>query len=123
MAAVRSAGGPYGRGSFRETWQGATVLRAWEAQIQAGLEQVAEDTLEDLHVTIHEDSGEMRRQAFATVEVRGTKRTLVAGSSAKHAIYEELGTSLRPGHPQIRQVVDRQAKRVTEAIRSARGGR
>ena len=99
------------------------MLQAWQAQIQSGMERVAAETLDDLRATIPEDTGEMRRQAFATVEVRGTKRTLVAGSSAKHAIYAELGTSLRPGHPQIRQVVDRQAKRVTEAIRSARGGR
>jgi len=123
MVFIRGAGGPYGRGAARFTWQGATVLQAWQAQIQSGMERVAAETLDDLRATIPEDTGEMRRQAFATVEVRGTKRTLVAGSSAKHAIYAELGTSLRPGHPQIRQVVDRQAKRVTEAIRSARGGR
>lgn len=123
MVAVRAAGGPYGRGAFRETWQGATVLQAWQAQIQAGMERVAAESLDDLRASIHVDTGEMRDKAFATVEVRGTKRTLVAGSAANHAVYEELGTSRRPGHPQIRQVVDRQAKRVTEAIRSARGGR
>lgn len=122
MVAARTAGGPYGRGNFRTTWQGATVLQAWQAQIQAGLEKVAEDTLEDLRVTIHEDSGEMRRQAFATVEVRGTKRTLVAGSAVPYAAYEELGTIYRTGHPQIRLVVDRKSKMVTKAIADARRG-
>lgn len=99
------------------------MLQAWQAQIQAGMERVAAEALDDLRASIHVDTGEMRDKAFAMVEVRGTKRTLVAGSAANHAVYEELGTSRRPGHPQIRQVVDRQAKRVTEAIRSARGGR
>jgi len=122
MVAIRTAGGPYGRGSARYIWQGATVLKAWEAQIQAGMEKVAEDTLADLRVTIHEDTGEMRRQAFATVDVRGTKRTLQAGSTVPYAAYEELGTIYRAGHPQIRQVIDRQAPRVTQAIAAARKG-
>lgn len=122
MVAVRTAGGPYGKGSFRTTWRGATVLKAWQDQIQAGMERVAAETLADLRATIHVDTGEMRDKAFATVEVRGTKRTLVAGSAAPHSAYEELGTSRRPGHPQIRQVVDRQSKRVTQAIAAARKG-
>jgi len=122
MVAVRTAGGPYGRGAFRTTWRGATVLQQWQAQIAAGMERVAAETLADLRVTIHEDTGRMRREAYATVEVRGTKRTLVAGSAAPYAAYEELGTIYRPGHPQIRQVVDRQAPRVTQAIASARKG-
>lgn len=122
MVAVRTAGGPYGRGNFRTTWRGATVKQEWLAQIQAGMDKVAADTLADLRVTIHIDTGEMRRQAFATVEVRGTKRTLVAGSSVPYAAYEELGTIYRAGHPQIRQVVDRQAPRLTQAIAAARKG-
>lgn len=116
------AGGPYGRGAFRETWNGATVLQQWQAQIQAGMERVAAETLADLRASIHVDTGEMRDKAFATVEVRGTKRTLVAGSAANHAAYEELGTVHRPGHPMIRAVVDRQAPRVTQSIAAARRG-
>lgn len=122
MVAARTAGGPYGRGAFRTTWRGATVLKAWQDQIQAGMERVAAETLADLRATIHVDTGEMRDKAFATVEVRGTKRTLVAGSAANHAAYEELGTIYREGHPMIRQVVDRQAPRVTQAIAAARKG-
>lgn len=122
MVAARTAGGPYGRGAFRTTWNGATVKQAWLSQIEAGMEKVASDTLADLRVTIHLDTGRMRAEAFATVEVRGTKRTLVAGSAAPYAAYEELGTIYRPGHPQIRQVVDRQAPRVTQAIAAARKG-
>lgn len=122
MPVTRSAGGPYGRGAFRETWRGATVLQQWQAQIQAGMEKVAADTLADLRASIHVDTGEMRDKAFAKVEVRGTKRTLVAGSAANHAAYEELGTIYRPGHPQIRGVIDRQAPRVTQSIAAARKG-
>jgi hypothetical protein len=122
MAVIRSAGGPGGRGNFRLVWQGATVLRAWDAQIQAGLRTSARQILDDLHQEIHVDSGEMRDKAFAEVLVAGTKRTIVAGSAADHAIYEELGTRFRPGHPQIRKVIDRNAPLVTQNIAQARAG-
>lgn len=118
MAAIRTGGSG---GGARLTWQGATVLRAWEAQIQTGLEAEAKEILDDLHASIHVVSGDMRDKAFAEVTVSGTKRTLRAGSDSDHAIYEELGTSSRPGHPVIRQVMDKHIPHVTQKIRAARG--
>lgn len=122
MVAVTRAGGPYGRGNFRTTWRGATVLQQWQAQIQAGMERVAAETLAELTSTLHRVSEEMADNAFATVAVRGTKRTIVAGSTAPHTAYHELGTTTFEGHPQIRGVVDRQAPRVTQSIAAARRG-
>lgn len=120
MAALRQGGQG---GSVKFTWQGATVLRAWETQIQAGLEAEAAEVLDDLRSSIHVDSGDMRDKAFATVDVSGTKRTLRAGSTSDHAIYEELGTSVRPGHPVIREVIDRHIPHVTQKIAAARRAR
>jgi hypothetical protein len=117
--AVISQGGS--GGGVRFEWRGATVLKAWEDQIQAGMQAEAAEVLDDLRNSIHVQSGDMRDEAFAEVEVRGTKRTLRAGSASDHAIYEELGTSRRPGHPQIRGVMDRHIPHVTEKIRQARG--
>ena len=114
MATVRTAGGPSGRGAYRQTWEGATVLRAWETQIQAGMEAEAQEIEADLKTEIHEITGEMRRQAFARVEVRGGKRAIVAGSAVDYAVYEEAR------HPQIRLVVDRHAPHVTQKIAAAR---
>jgi hypothetical protein len=114
MAVTRVAGGPGGRGSARFTWQGATVQRVWEAQIQAGLEAEAAEIRADLQASIHIQSGEMRRQSFAEVAVRGTKRTIVAGSGVSYAIYEEAR------HPQIRMVIDRHAPHVTQKIAAQR---
>jgi hypothetical protein len=115
MVAVRRSGGP-GRGASSQEWRGAQVLEAWTQQIGTGVQTLASDILDDLHQTIHEITGEMRRQAFADVSVNGTKRTIRAGSAVDYAIYEELR------HPQIRQVIDRQAPRLTQMIAAARGG-
>ena len=108
-------------GAVRLQWRGASVLRQWEAQITAGLEAEAAEVLADLRSSIHVDTGDMRSKAFAEVTVAGTKRTLRAGSDSEHAVYEELGTSNRPGHPQIRGVMDRHIPHVTARIRAARG--
>lgn len=121
MTSPRVAGGP-GRGRFRQTWQGATVLQQWLGQVQDGLAAEAAELLADLRASIHVESGEMRDKAFAEVEVRGTKRTLTAGSAAEHAAYEELGTSRRPAHPVIREVMDRHQSHITQKIAAARKG-
>lgn len=122
MVAARTAGGPYGRGNFRTTWNGATVLQQWQAQIQAGMETVAAETLAELISTLHRVSGEMADNAFATVAVRGTKRTIVAGSTAPHTAYHELGTTTFEGHPQIRKIIDQTAPKLTQHIAAARKG-
>lgn len=116
MVAVRQSGGP-GRGSFTQEWRGATVLESWKQQIGSGMLDLASDILADLRVTIHEKSGEMRREAFAEVSVDGSKRTIRAGSAVPYAVYEEAR------HPQIRSVIDRWAPKLTEKIKAARGGR
>lgn len=115
MAVTRSSGGP-GRGAFSEEWRGATVLEAWKEQIGTGMQDLAQDILADLKQSLHEDSGESRRQAFADVSVEGSKRTLRAGTGTDYAAYEEAL------HPQIRLVIDRWAPRLTEKIRAARTG-
>lgn len=122
MAVVRSAGGP-GRAPYRQEWRGAAVLESWKQQIGSGVQDLAQDILADLHQTIHIVTGEMRRQAFADVSVDATKRTIRAGSAVEYALYEELGTSRRPGHPMIRLVLDRAAPKLTQYIARARGGR
>lgn len=100
----------------QQTWRGATVLEAWKQQIGTGMLDLAGEILDDLHQTIHEQSGDMRKEAFAEVDVSGTKRTIRAGSTVEYASYEEYR------HPQIRLVIDRQAPRLTEKIRAARTG-
>lgn len=116
MATVRSSGGP-GRGAFTQEWRGAAVLESWKEQIGTGVQELAADILADLQQTIHEESGEMRRQAFAEVSVDATKRTIRAGSAVDYAAFEEHK------HPQIRAVIDRQAPKLTQRIAAARGGR
>ena len=116
MVATRLSGGAGRRGPFTAEWRGAQVLDAWKQQIGDGMQQLADEILADLKVTIHEDTGEMRRQAFAEVSVDGTKRTIRAGSAVDYAVLEELR------HPQIRAVIDRAAPKLTQKIAAARGG-
>lgn len=116
MAVIRAAG----KDAVRLTWNGATVLKAWEDQIQTGMDAEADEVLDDLHASIHEVSGDMRRKAFARVEVRGTKRTLVAGSDSGHAVFEELEPN---NHPVIRTTMDRHIPHISQKIAAARRGR
>lgn len=100
----------------QQTWRGATVLEAWKQQIGTGMLDLAGEILDDLHQTLHEVTGEARRQAFADVSVEGTKRTIRAGSTVPYMSFEEYR------HPQIRLVIDRSAPKLTEKIRAARTG-
>ena len=111
----------------RFTWEGATVLRQWGAQIEAGIEAEAEEIEADLKQSIHRsdrkataDTPHMADAAYARVEVRGTKRTIVAGSTAPHTFYEEVAPN---NHPVIRTTMDRHAPHVTRRIAAARRGR
>ena len=122
MVATRSAGGPYGRGPFRLTWRGGRVLEEIRAQVEDGLKAEAREIEDDLHSTLHRVTGEMADEAFADVEVRSGRRVIAAGSNAEHTLYHELGTPTFGGHPQIRQIIDRHAPHVTQAIAAARKG-
>lgn len=113
MAAIRTSGGTRGK-PFQSEWRGAAVLEAWKDQIDAGCLDLARDILADLHREIHEQTGEMRRQAFADVSVDQTKRTIRAGSAVEYAVFEEAR------HPQIRLVIDRWAPQLTKKIAAAR---
>lgn len=115
MAVTRASGGP-GRGAYIQEWRGATVLESWKQQIGTGVQDLAQDILDDLHQTIHIQSGEMNEKAFSEVSVDNTKRTIRAGSAADHTIFEELL------HHPIREVIDRQAPRLTAKIAPVRGG-
>jgi HK97 gp10 family phage protein len=97
------------------------VLRRLDAAITAGLEAEAQEVRQDLQASIHKITGRMARESFADVEVRGGKRTLVLGSDAPYAAYEELGTSRREGHPVIRQTADQHAPHITQRIAQAVG--
>lgn len=116
MAVIRSAGGPSGRGAYRQTWRGGTVAQQLDAAVQQVMDDKAKEILADLRTEIHEVSGEMRRQAFARVEVSGGKRSLTAGSDVDYAIFEEIR------HPQIRKVMDKHIPTVPPRLKAAIGG-
>lgn len=113
MASVQRSGSS----NVKLTWRGAQVLEEWKDQVGDGCLDLARDILDDLRATIHEVTGEMRRKAFAEVDLDGTKRTIRAGSDVPYAIFEEYR------HPQIREVIDRQAPRLTQKIAAARKSR
>lgn len=119
MAALRRAG----RGSLKFTWRGATVQRQIDQAVQQALDAEAAEVRDDLRASLHKVTGRMAAESFAEVEVRGTKRQLALGSDAPYSIFEEQGTSRRPGHHVIRQVADRHVGHITPRLRAALGGR
>lgn len=116
MAVFRAAGGPGGRGPTRFTWQGATVLQAIDQAVRRAMEAEAQEIRADLFTSLHKVSGDNARSSFADVEVRGGKRTLVAGANMPYTFYEERR------HPIIRQVMDRHIPHVPPRIREELGG-
>lgn len=124
MVALRASGGPGKAGGFKFTWRGAAVAASIRALAAQAMDDEAAEILADLQASIHKVTGEMAAMAFADVEIRGGKRTIVAGSDSEHAVYEELGTRFRPGHPIIRGVMDRHAPHLTQRLAAlAAGGR
>jgi hypothetical protein len=119
MPALRRSGGPGGRTQFQ--WQGATVARQVTAAVQTALANEASEIRADLQASLHKVTGRMAAESFAEVSVAGTKRTLRLGSDAPYSVFEEEGTSQRPGHHVIRTVADRHTPHITPAIRAAMG--
>jgi hypothetical protein len=113
MATFRQAGGPGGRGNFRLTWQGSTVLQEINQKLDRGLAAEAQEIRADLFTSLHKISGDNARSSFADVEVRGEKRTLVIGAAMPYTVYEEMR------HPIIRAVADRHVGHITQAIQEA----
>lgn len=113
MVAVRQAGGPRGRGSYRLRWDGARVRAQVSVELQAAMQRMAADLEAYLRATLHRWTGEMAERSFATVEVRGERIVIRAGSDAPHTIYHELRY-----HPQLRQTMDLWAPKLAAAIRS-----
>lgn len=104
-------------------WNGPAVLGLIRGAQREGLEARARIVAAELRANIHRQTGQMAEQAFARVEEQGGRLVLVAGSTAPHAVYEELGTSRRPGHPVIRQTMDANVKQVPADIARALGRR
>jgi len=124
MVVVRQAGtgGIAGsRGSFRFTWRGAAVANALDDAMQTAMEETAVEARTMAQGIVHVITGTLRASIFADVDARGAsgRRTLVLGAHAPYAIFEELGTSSRPGHPYLRPVMDRIAPKLTERLRAA----
>lgn len=118
MVALRQSGGPFGRTSYRMTWEGSRVRAAIEANLRGDMERLASDLEAYLHATLHRDTGEMASKAFARVEVVGDRIVIRAGSDAPHTIWHELRY-----HPQLRQTLDSFAPKISQYIRNAaRGG-
>jgi hypothetical protein len=117
MARFRLAGG-HGRrrGAPRVTWNGGRVVQAINQAVEDAMRDEATEVVADLKGSIHRISGRMAEESYAEVEVRAGRRTLVAGSTAPYAIYEELR------HPVIREVMDRHIPHVPPRIRAKLGG-
>ncbi len=112
--AQRSSGGPGGRTSFRQTWEGSRVRAQITSGVNQAMSQMANDLEDYLHATLHRDSGEMADKAFATVEAVGDRIVVRAGSDAEHTVYHEFRY-----HPQLRSSMDIWAPKISAYVRAA----
>jgi len=107
-------------------WQGQVVIQAFNEVLTTGFQSLAgfaqdywtnEEWTQDRHPYM---TGAERNAGFFIVGQgnRGTVE-LQVGSEVPYAIYEEFGTSERPGHYPIRNTLDRVAYRFSDAIRAA----
>lgn len=125
MVAVRQAGGPYGQGNFRFTWQGARVQVKIDAAVGNALDQTAAAAkaaaIERAPVGPDHTDGtpHLYETIDADVEVHGGRREIVMSASAPYAAFVELGTSRMAAQPYLRPAIDQEAPRLTERIRAA----
>jgi len=108
------------------TWQGQVVIQAFNEVLQRGFEQlsgVAQDYWNNEEWTKERHpymTGNERNMGFFVVSTSGGGTVqLEVGSEASYAIFEEFGTSVRPGHYPIRNTLDRVAYRFSDVIRAA----
>lgn len=118
MVALRQAGGPSGRGSFRFVWNGSRLRAEVSIEVQAAMQRLAADLESYLRATLHRDTGEMAERSFANVEVSGDRIIVRAGSDAAHTIYHEFRY-----HPQLRQTLDEWAPKISGYLRAVARGR
>ncbi len=76
------------------------MLPGWEGQVRRRIHPTMRKVGQDIHDDFvpHVDSGEMTQKKFVRIDAQAN---VEVGSSAEHAIYEELGTSERPAHPTL----------------------
>lgn len=107
------------------TWLGQAVIRSFNDTLTRGFEQLAgvaqdywenEEWTQDRHPYM---TGNERNQGFFIVSNEGGNVRLDVGSEVPHAVYEEFGTSRRPGHYPLRNTLDKVAYRFSDVIRDA----
>lgn len=82
-------------------WFGDKVTAGVLGLVDRELEQKGQRWLAITRATVHVQTGEMRAGLFYKVE----NHTLIVGDTSPHAIFEELGTRYRPGHPAMREAL------------------
>ncbi len=119
---VRQAGGPYGRGAFRLTWNGATVFQQIDEATQRAFAETKDAAVEYAKRIAPVRTGALRDSIDGESGVEGTKRFLRLFATVRYAIFPELGTVHMAAQPYLRPAIDAEAPRLTERLRAARLG-
>ncbi len=122
MAASSQAGGPYGRGNLRFSWYGAKILGQIDAAVQKAMDETAAAAKAEARSRARVDTGEMRDGLDAIVTTTGAgRRKMVLFGTARHTLWNELGTSRMSAQPMLRPAIDLEAPKLRERIRAALG--
>lgn len=116
---AQAAGGPHGRANFRFTWRGGQFKNVFDDAVAEALADSAQAMEQDAKERVHVVTGQLRDSIRSTATVRGGRVTAILSASAPYALYEEIGTAFRPGHPYLRPALDAESDRIRGRIRSA----
>ncbi len=107
--------------SFSFVWHGTAIQRQVVDLNAQALEKVRAESEGYAKSVVHVLTGRLQRETYATLTTApGPRWTMAIGSTAPYALFEELGTRFRPGHPQLRLALNWAAERVLHALAAAR---
>lgn len=113
------------KGGVRYQWNGRAFIQRFSVEILRGFQNLArlaenywrnEEWVPEKHPYM---TGEERDLGFFIVSETNNRVTMIFGSRAPHAIFEEFGTVYREGHYPIRKTLDRYAYRASAVVRQA----
>lgn len=130
MVAVRQAGGYGGRGSFRYSWNGRSVLQDIMNAGERAANQVGQDTVKNAqarapvseHGSHGNEPGYLRDHIGYMVRRIGSGWVIVLYSEAPYSVFVILGTSRMEGRDFLRLAADQEFPKYAGYARSFAGG-
>jgi len=104
-------------------WAGEGIAQFSMDVLQAVFSTLSRRGLDMVRAKAPYRHGDLRDSCYAFVDREATRVLVVVGAEAKHALYQELGTSRHAAQPFIRPTFDYLAAQVGPALRAEAAAR